>query len=1308
MRTGAVPARRSDTGRRGWVARLVIAALATASMAIPNAAATALAAAPGGADAVPQGNPANGVLNMGDRTVDFDRGWKFRLVNTADTTDPSGAFGNSDNPLAAASSFDDSSWRSLTLPHDWSIEQSPQPTGSNATGYFPGGLGWYRRTFTLPASLAGKRLSLDFDGVYMNSFVYLNGALLGSHPYGYTGFSLDITGRAHTDGVTPDVFAVVVQNRTPSSRWYSGSGITRNVHLTATDPIHVARQGTFVTTPGLATTIASHSADVHVQTRVRNDSGASADVRVVSKVRDARGRIVAGDTSAATTVGTGEVTLQADATVLSPHLWSTTDPYLYTLQTDVVVGRRTVDTYATTFGIRWIVVDPGTGVWINGGHLKLQGVDLHNDQGALGSVDNYDALWRQMSILKREGVNAFRTSHNPPSPEMIDVCQRLGIVMMVEAFDAWARGKVAFDYHLYFNQWADTDIAEMVDEAKNSPAVMMWSIGNEIPGWTSASSLPIEQRLIADVRAIDPTRPVVAGSDQYRRLPAPGSVAEQMLANLDGLGLNYNPALVVDSLHTTYAGKFFFESESSSEESARGVYQDPSSVNTGENYVPGKRLTSSYDNNLASWTMSDEYGLKKDRDRRYFAGQYIWSGFDYLGEPTPYSQFPVKISSFGTIDTAGFPKDAYWLFQSQWTAAPMVHLLPMNWTDYEPGQSVQVWAYSNARSVELFLNGASLGTRSFDTKTSTDGVGYLETTQCSDDDKNYATGSCPGSYTSPNGSSGKLHLTWNVPFAPGRLVAVATDASGKRVARDEVDTAQTAATVRLTPDRTVLMADGKSLSYVTADVVDAHGVIVPDAANQVTFSVTGAGTFAGADSGKQDDGEGYTSPTHDAFNGKVLAIVESKDGVTGPVTISASSPGLAPATTTVYSVDRRTRGLVAVQPVSTRARLGEPVNLPATVTAVYADGATRRVPVRWLPAELLEAGGGDDLAEGVHTVRGVVPGIGALARAVVTVYRAAGVATYSTAVPVGTPPGLPALVTVLDTDGTTVRSPVTWAAVDPARYAAPGTFVVAGRVAGTRSTARATVRVTASFAPGQDIGLVTSPTLPAADAGYAGAPSEVPAGLLDGVTTTGGWSNFAVKSATNVLPAVSLAHRTEWISVGWPNAQRLGSVVPFFTVGSGRVLPSAITVSYLRGTTWLPVANQQVQLATASNQPTTITFDPVSTTAVRLDLTSPAPDTATGFLQVTELQVPADEVTYNATAALSDLRVDGTTVAGFDAATTTYDIATGGHPVITATPVDNGSVAVALPLGVPGTAVVTVTSEDRQRTTTYTLNLRPS
>ncbi|MFZ1992932.1 MAG: glycoside hydrolase family 2 TIM barrel-domain containing protein, partial [Solirubrobacteraceae bacterium] len=857
------------------------------------------------------GDPNLGVLNDGTRTLNFDGGWRFKLINTANTSDPTGTYGNSSDPKAAVPGFGDAAWQSLTLPHDWSITQAPDPSQSNATGFFPGGLGWYRKTFTLPPSMTGQRISLDFDGVFENSYVYLNGKLVGNHPYGYTGYSYDISDLVHTDGHTPNVLAVVVQNLEPSSRWYSGSGITRHVHLTVANALHIARWGTTVTTPDLATTIASHYATVHVATQLANDSGQASAVDVHYVVRDASGQTVADATTANVAVPSGGAASSADIRLDSPHLWSTTDPYLYTVQTTVTgagaVLNAPLDSAAATFGVRWLVFSPTQGVMLNGQPLKLHGVDLHNDEGALGSVDNYDAMYRQMSNLKAMGVNSFRTSHNPPSPELIDICQRLGIVMMVEAFDAWDVGKLAADYHLYFNQWSDYDIAEMVNEAKNSPAVIMWSIGNEIPDFTSAQALPIEQRLISDIRAVDPTRPIVAGSDRYRSVPKKGSVADQMIQSLDGLGLNYDTAKAIDGLHAQYPTKFFFESESSSETSTRGYYQDPNQLNTGQNFTPGRMELSSYDNNLESWTLSNEYDLQKVRDRQFFAGQFVWSGWDYIGEPTPYTTFPVKTSFFGLVDTAGFPKDGYYLFKSQWTTSPMVHIVPMNWTDYKPGQMVQVWTYANEPTVQLYLNGRSLGAKSFTQKTTTTGQHYLETAECTGDDKTFTGGACPGSYQSPNGSSGRLELVWNVPFTPGRLVAVAKDANGHVVARDEQDTARRPYALSVSPDKTVLRPDGKSLSYLTVRVVDRHGVEVPDADNSIVTSVTGAGSFAGADNGKEDDAEGYTSPRHDAFNGQVLAIVESATRP-GPITVKVSSDGLLPATTTLYAQNAREPG----------------------------------------------------------------------------------------------------------------------------------------------------------------------------------------------------------------------------------------------------------------------------------------------------------------------------------------------------------------------------------------------------------------
>ena len=1221
----------------------VVAVLLTTACALAGTAA-AQAATPSGSDLGPvgwssgSGDPNLGVLNDGTRTLNFDGGWRFKLVNTANTTDPSGQFGNSTDPKAAAPGFDDAMWQQLTLPHDWSITQTPDPSQSNATGFFPGGLGWYRKSFTLPSSMTGKRISLDFDGVFENSYVYLNGQLVGNHPYGYTGYSYDISNLVHTDGHTPNVLAVVVQNLEPSSRWYSGSGITRHVHLTVANPLHIARWGTTVTTPDLATTIASHFATVHVATQLANDSGTADTVDLHYVVHDAAGHVVADATTANVSVPVAGATSSADIRLDNPHLWSTTDPYLYTVQTSVTGsgaagGSATgahLDSATATFGVRWLVFSPTQGVMLNGQPLKLHGVDLHNDEGALGSVDNYDAMYRQMSNLKAAGVNAFRTSHNPPSPELLDICQRLGIVMMVEAFDAWDVGKLSADYHLYFNQWSDYDIDEMVNEAKNSPAVIMWSIGNEIPDWTSPQALPIEQRLISDIRAIDTTRPIVAGSDRYRSVPKPGSVADQMVKNLDGLGLNYDTAKTIDGLHAQYPTKFFFESESSSETSTRGYYQDPDQLNTGQNFTPGREELSSYDNNLESWTLSNEYDLKKVRDRQFFIGQFIWSGWDYIGEPTPYTTFPVKTSFFGLSDTAGFPKDGYYLFKSQWTTAPMVHIVPMNWTDYKPGQMVQVWAYANEPTVQLFLNGKSLGAKSFDHKTTTFGAGYLETTQCPGDDKTFTAGACPGSYQSPNGSSGNLKLVWNVPFTPGRLVAVAEDAGGHVVARDEQDTAGRPYALSVTPDKTVVRADGKSLSYLTVRVVDRHGVEVPDADNSVVTSVTGAGTFAGADNGKEDDAEGYTSPRHDAFNGQVLAIVESSTHP-GPITVKVSSAGLLPVTTTLYAQNPGRPGVTAVAPAYVRTPQGASASLPARVQLINGDGSTQTAPVSWSGR-----GPGAGARPGVYTVSGRVQGTRIPARAIVTVAGVASVQSAHALVPVGMTPTPPAATTVVFTDGVTQQVRVHWAQIPARRLAQPGRFSVPGRVHGIAVPARLLVTVTRHVTTGQNLALAAGPEHPTADASFSGGvfdgdasdfgtSTTVPAALLDGTTTSGGWSDRSSKGPTQTLNEVTNARAGDWVSVSWPQTQTFGELRPYFTVDAADQLPATVQVSYWNGVGWVPVRGQHVQFAAGSDQPSSITFQPVSTTKVRLDMTSRSPGSpTTGNLTISELQVIGD------------------------------------------------------------------------------------
>jgi beta-galactosidase len=762
-----------------------------------------------------------------------------------------------------------------------------------------------------------------------------------------------------------------------------------------------------------------------------------------------------------------------------------------------------------------------------------------------------------------------------------------------------------------------------------------------------------------------------------------------MLAKLDGLGLNYNTAGSVDALHTAYPHLFLFESESSSETSTRGVYQEPEHLNTGENHTPGRRGTSSYDNNLASWTMSGEYGLKKDRDRRYFTGQFLWSGIDYIGEPTPYDVFPVKASFFGAVDTAGFPKDMYHLFRSQWTTPPTVHLVPMNWTDHEPGEVVEVWAYSNVDTVELFLNGVSQGVRTFDRKTTVDGRPYLETTEATHDDRTVTGGPYPGSYTSPNGSAGKLHLTWRVPFAQGKLLAVARR-GGAEVARDELVTAGPAYALRLTPDRKAIGAGRGSLAYLTVEVVDAHGVVVPSADDLVSFTATG-GRFAGADNGRQESAENYQSPQRHAFNGKALAIVEGTRP--GEITVTATADGLLPAVETVHCTDRTGHQVIGLDPVRLRVPAGEQPRLPRTVRAVVADGGQQNLRVDWRQATARND-------PGVYTVDGTVRGTDLRARAVISVYRPAGVETWSAAVPVGVAPALPAALRVAHSDGVEQFAPVTWETVasKTEQYATPGPVTVTGTVAGTTLKAVARIRVTDAVTPASNLASATGPTRPVADASYSGAPTTLPAAMLDGDPATG-WSSAFDKAPTALLPRFNTARPRDWVSVSWANPQRFGTIRASFVTSATCAPPARIEVTYWDGAREVPVRGLTVT-------PDALTFEPVTTTRVRLTMTSAFPDTTKGHLRIASLEVIGDAVSTNSRAALSDLRVDGRTVSGFDPQTTGYEVRAGRRvPTVTATAADNGRVRVVGTASVPGTVTVVVTAEDGLTQRRYSVRL---
>ncbi len=642
-----------------------------------------------------------------------------------------------------------------------------------------------------------------------------------------------------------NTIAVRVDNGSqPNSRWYSGSGIYRNVWLTVLDPVHVAYNGAFVTTPSVST----GSASVSVAADVENQSSSSQSVTLTAEIRDSSGTVVATNTTAASSVGAGVTsTLTQSLTVSSPHLWSTDAPYLYQAKLTLRSGTSTLDTYVVPLGLRSYSFDASKGFSLNGQSLKLWGTANHHDFGAIGTAYHRRALERELQILKGMGVNALRTSHNPPVPELLELADEMGFLVMDEAFDVWETGKNGLnDYHLFFTKWAQTDLQDFVRRDRNHPSVIMWSIGNEIPGASTATA----SSLIKWVKALDATRPVTWACNDM------GNATNQAVAALlDLQGYNYlqNGSVtspIFDGQHSAHPDWKIFGSEMESGARSRGFYStaqdNPATWGGCDDAV--KECSDYPDTNASPAGYEQMYVIEMNRP--WFAGEFDWTGFDYGGEPWPYAS-DAKSSYFGVVDTAGFPKNGYYFWQSRRTAAPMVHIFPhWNWTT---GTTVNVWVYSNCDSVELFLNGKSLGSKSFT-------------------------------------SSSAASLGWTVPWSSGALVAKGTK-GGAVVATDEVDTAGAAAKVGLSVDRMAIAADGWDLAYVTALIQDAAGATVPTAGNGITFAVSGPGKLVGADNGDPMDFTAYSSPTRKAFNGKALAIVQST-GAAGQITVTAAASGL--------------------------------------------------------------------------------------------------------------------------------------------------------------------------------------------------------------------------------------------------------------------------------------------------------------------------------------------------------------------------------------------------------------------------------
>jgi len=772
-------------------------------------------------------------------TENFDSNWKFYL---------------GDSPDAKNETFNDASWRTLNLPHDWSIEgsfdeHSPATTGGGA---LTGGIGWYRKTFTLPASSKDKNIFIDFDGVYLNSEVWINGHYLGIRPYGFSSFRYDLTPYLKY-GNEKNVIVVKVDNsQQPNSRWYSGSGIYRNVWLVTTDKVFVDHWGTFITTPK----VSDQSAKINLQLKINNTSADQKNISVSTIIYNKDGKEVASKTSPLSAAKNISEATQI-FTVNNPGLWSIEQPYLYKAITKIIADGKTVDSYTTTFGIRYFEFDINKGFLLNGKHVKINGVCDHHDLGCLGSAINKRALERQLEILKAMGCNGIRTSHNPPAPELLELCDKMGFIVMDEAFDMWKKQKNPYDYHLHWDEWHKKDLEDLILRDRNHPSVFIWSIGNEIIEQGDSAGTSIAKELVGIIKNLDTTRPVTSALNN----PNPNNFIYKSGA-LDLVGYNYDHRSF-GNFPQRFPGKKFIGTETVSALETRGHYDMPSdSIRrwpVADDYVTKAVMNndftvSAYDNISAPWGSTHEETWKQIKKYDFLSGQYIWTGFDYIGEPTPY-EWPARSSYFGIIDLAGFPKDVYYMYQSEWTNKTVLYIFP-HW-NWKPGKIVDVWAYyNNADEVELFLNNKSLGIKK------------------------------------KNGDD--LHVMWRIPFVPGTLKAVSRK-NGNVVLIKEIKTAGAPAKIILTADRKNIKADGKDLSFVTVKIADAEGNTVPDADNDIRFKISGEGFIAGVDNGNETSMEMFKADHHKTFNGLGLAVIQSKEKA-GIIYLTATSAGLQSAT----------------------------------------------------------------------------------------------------------------------------------------------------------------------------------------------------------------------------------------------------------------------------------------------------------------------------------------------------------------------------------------------------------------------------
>jgi beta-galactosidase len=770
--------------------------------------------------------------------------------------------------------FDDHSWQSVDLPHDWAIYGAFLTTGQY------GGMGrlktwgpvWYRKHLDIPARDRGKSIFLDVDGAMSYATVWLNEKLIGGWPYGYASWRLDLTPHVIPGGTNQLV--IRLDNPPESARWYPGGGIYRNVWLTKVNAVHVAHWGTFVRTPR----VTKESATIEMAVTIDNDSSADASVNVATAIHalDAEGR-KSGRAAANISASTARVAAGSSAhvdgsvSIANPRLWGPRpqqEPHRYVAVTTVSLGGKVIDRYETRFGIRSLRLDPTQGVLVNGQRIPLNGVNNHHDLGALGAAFNYRAAERQLEIIQAMGGNALRMSHNPPAPELLELTDRLGILVVDEIFDVWERKKTPLDFHLVFPDWHEPDLRAFLRRDRNNPSILMWSIGNEVgEQYTGDEGAALARRLVNIVREEDPTRATTTAMNWAKAdMPLPAAV-DVISLNYQGAGVRTLPGQF-PAFRARFPDKLIVSSESAAAVSTRGEYQFPvpgvvsAAARPGVGGDPETKQVSGYELFTADFGSSPDRAWAAQDQNPYVAGEFIWSGWDYLGEPTPY--YAARSSYFGIIDLAGFPKDRFYLYQSRWRPdLPLAHLLP-HWTwPGREGEVTPVHLFTSGDEAELFVNGKSMGRR--------------------------------------KKALFEYRVRWDyVTWEPGELKAVAYR-DGKEWATSSLRTTGAPAQLAMTPDRARIRADGLDLSFITVRVADRDGLTVPRASERIKFTVTGPGAIVATDNGDPTSFESFQSPERAAFNGLCLVVVKGKPKQSGEIVVRAESPSLQSASVTLKS-----------------------------------------------------------------------------------------------------------------------------------------------------------------------------------------------------------------------------------------------------------------------------------------------------------------------------------------------------------------------------------------------------------------------